>query len=64
MYIGVHAESDRLVATSAVPAVLLADDTACVNALTTLATHARHLREQAAPYLQRVPGPAPDRAQA
>ncbi len=51
VYIGAHADSDRLVATSAVPAVLMANDDYCVTALANLAAHARHLREQVAPYL-------------
>ncbi len=53
-YIGVHSESDRLVVTSAMPAVLMTDESYCVTALSNLAAHARHLREQLAPYLQRV----------
>ena len=51
VYVGVHAGSGRLVATSAVSAVLMAEETFCTTALANLATHARDLRAQALPCL-------------
>ncbi len=52
VYIGVHPQSERLVATMDVPAVLLFEDDYCVQVLETLASHARHLREEGGLSLQ------------
>ncbi len=47
LYVGLHPESRRLVATTLQPAVLLVEESFCLAALENLAAQARQLREAA-----------------
>jgi hypothetical protein len=46
VWVGLHPDSQRLVATVSVPAVLMLDETVCVPTLEGLAGHAQSLRAQ------------------
>lgn len=46
VFIGVHPESERVVATTSVPAMMLLDEEMCAPALETFACQARELRDQ------------------
>jgi hypothetical protein len=46
VWLGLHPDSQRLVATVSVPAVLMLDEAVCLPTLEGLAGHAQHLRAQ------------------